>query len=71
MTYSKRVISDVSPCQDCQHKYQCDEKRLACSQFRFFVNTGAISEAIHRNPTRKIYMEVFHTEPQMIKKETV
>ena len=70
MSYSKRVISDASPCQDCQHKYKCDEQRLACSQFRFFVNTGAISESIHRVPTRKIYIDIFHTEPQMIRKET-
>jgi len=71
MTYSKRVISDASPCENCAHKYKCDEQRLACQQFRFFVNTGAISEAAHRRPTREIYADIFYTNPYMKRKETV
>jgi hypothetical protein len=71
MSYSKRVISKTSPCEECQHKYKCEEKRLACSQFRYFVNTGAISEAISRMPTRKIYVDIFYTELQMHRKETI
>jgi hypothetical protein len=58
------------PCQDCLHKYQCDEKRLACAQFRYFVNTGYVSEVAQRTPTRKIYAEIFYKEPIMPKKET-
>jgi hypothetical protein len=54
---------NANPCQDCLHKYQCDEKRLACAQFRYFVNTGYVSEVAHREPTRKIYAEVFYKEP--------
>jgi hypothetical protein len=71
MTYSKRVINLNSPCQDCAHKYKCDGQRLACQQFRVFVNTGAISKAAFINPTREIYADVFYTNPFMNRKETV
>lgn len=56
-------------CEDCAHKYRCDADRLACSQFRFFVNTGQVSGAEGRVPTRAIYIDVFHTEPSMGRKE--
>jgi len=52
-------------CENCGHKYKCDAQRLACPQFKFFVDTGHISEATHRAPTRAIYIELFHTEPAM------
>lgn len=57
------------PCVNCEHKYKCDEQRLACAQFRFFVNTSYISEVAHRVPTREIYMDIFHTEPKMVRRE--
>jgi hypothetical protein len=57
------------PCINCSHKYKCEAERLACSQFRFFVETGRVSEAIHHSPTRAIYIDVFYKEPTMGKKE--
>ena len=53
------------PCTNCAHKYKCDAERLACPQFRFFVQTGRVSEAEHKQPTRAIYIDLFHTEPAM------
>ena len=53
------------PCTGCSHKYKCEAERLACAQFRYFVNTGYISEAAHKNPTREIYIDVFYKEPAM------
>jgi hypothetical protein len=52
-------------CANCSHKYKCDAEHLACPQFKFFVDTGRVSEATHRVPTRAIYIELFHTEPAM------
>lgn len=53
------------PCTDCALKYKCDAERLACPQFRYFVNTGYVSEAAHKEPTRAIYFDIFHREPAM------
>jgi hypothetical protein len=62
----------IEPCIDCSHKYKCDAERLACRQFRYFVDTGRISEAMHRVPTRGIYIDIFYKEPSIFtKKETV
>jgi len=58
------------PCTNCSHKYKCEAERLACSQFRFFVETGRLSEATYRTPTRAIYIDVFYKELSMGKKET-
>jgi hypothetical protein len=69
MDFSKRVISEDSPCQECKHKYKCDEQRLACTQFRFFVNTGRMPQSIHKEPTRAIYFDVFYREPVMTPKK--
>ena len=65
MTYAKYPLLKTIPCNDCQHRYRCDEQRLACSQFRYFVNTGFVSQASHCEPTRKIYAELFYKEPEM------
>jgi hypothetical protein len=62
MTYAKYPLLKTIPCNDCSHKYQCDEKRLACAQFRYFVNTGYVSQASHCEPTRNIYADVFYKE---------
>ena len=71
MTKDRDFTKRNSPCEDCNHKYRCDEQRLACSQFNFFVNTGRKPESLHREPTRKIYIDIFHTEPEIKpKKET-
>jgi hypothetical protein len=64
-----RRPNTVEPCIDCAHKYKCDAERLACRQFRFFVETGRSSEAEHRVPTRAIYIDVFHNEPVMTRRE--
>lgn len=62
----------TEPCIDCKLKYKCDAERLACTQFRFFVSTGRLSDAPYRYPTRAIYMDVFHNEPAMPpRKETI
>ena len=58
----------IEPCQGCKLKYKCDAERLACTQFGFFVDTGRISNALYRYPTRAIYMDVFHKEPNMTRK---
>jgi hypothetical protein len=58
-------------CADCSHKYKCDAERLACPQFRFFVNTGRLSEAAYKTPTRKIYIEIFHSEPLMTPRKEI
>lgn len=52
-------------CEDCAHKYRCDADRLACTQFRFFVNTGRMPVDSARYPTREIYYDVFYSEPHM------
>jgi hypothetical protein len=55
----------VEPCVGCEHKYKCDAERLACAQFRYFVNTSYLSDVAHRTPTRAIYMDIFYKEPEM------
>ena len=60
-----RRTDSIEPCQGCKLKYKCDAERLACTQFRFFVETGRLSDAPYRYPTRAIYMDVFHKEPAM------
>jgi hypothetical protein len=69
MTYSKRPLIKFILCTDCPHKYKCEEQRLACAQFRYFVNTGLVSQASYRNPTRKIYAEIFYTDPEMSRRK--
>jgi hypothetical protein len=53
------------PCIGCAHKYKCDAERLACAQFRYFVNTSYLSDVAHRVPTREIYVDIFYKEPAM------
>lgn len=60
-----RRTDTIEPCVGCSHKYKCDAERLACTQFRYFVNTGFNSDVEHRMPTRAIYIDIFHNEPQM------
>lgn len=55
----------VEPCTNCPHKYKCDAERLACAQFRYFVNTSYISKVAERIPTREIYIDIFYKEPDM------
>jgi hypothetical protein len=57
------------PCIGCSHKYKCDAERLACAQFRYFVNTSYLSDVAHRVPTREIYIDIFYKEPAMPRKE--
>jgi hypothetical protein len=59
----------TEPCADCSDKYKCDAERLACPQFRYFVNTGFISEATHKVPTRAIYVDIFYKEPSIFTKK--
>ena len=60
-----RRTDSIEPCIDCKLKYKCDAERLACTQFRYFVDTGRTSEAMYRYPTRAIYIDLFHKEPAM------
>lgn len=58
------------PCVDCKKKYHCDEQKLACGEFRFFVNTGYRSVSQTRFPSREIYVEIFNTPPSMTPTKT-
>jgi len=64
-----RRSDSIEPCQKCSLQYQCDANRLACTQFRFFVNTGRMPVDSARYPTREIYIDVFHNEPAMTRRE--
>lgn len=57
------------PCTNCLLKYKCEAERLACAQFRYFVNTSYISDIANKTPTRKIYADIFYNEPIMPKKK--
>jgi hypothetical protein len=54
----------TAPCTDCPLKYKCEEQRLACTQFRLFVEKGVVVTDTHRNPTRAVYIDVFYTGPK-------
>jgi hypothetical protein len=54
-----------APCRKCSLQYRCDEGRLACTQFRFFVNNGYMPVDSARYPTREVYIDIFHNEPAM------
>jgi hypothetical protein len=60
-----RRTDSVEPCKNCSLQYRCDANRLACTQFRFFVNTGRMPVDTARYPTREIYIDLFHNEPAM------
>jgi len=65
-----RRTDSIEPCIDCRHKYRCDADRMACENFRFFVNTGHSHKTLSRWPSREIYIDLFHKEPTMTRKET-
>jgi hypothetical protein len=53
------------PCLDCDKKYKCDALRMACPEFKFFVETGRYSVTQNRTPSRAVYVELFYTDPTM------
>jgi hypothetical protein len=63
-----RRTDSIEPCIDCKLKYKCDGERLACDQFKFFVDTGRLPNARDRFPTRAIYIDLFHKEPTMTRR---
>lgn len=62
-------MSQAEPCVDCESKYKCDAERLACAEFKFFVNTSYASKTGDFNPTRAIYIEIFYKDPDMLTKK--
>jgi len=59
------------PCFNCNKKYKCDAQRMACAEFRYFVNTGYTSVTQNRMPSREIYVEVFYTDPSLTTRPSV
>ena len=51
-----------SPCVECEHQEKCKYDLKACKPYRLFVNTGNVFLDAPRQPTRKIYLDIFHPE---------
>ena len=53
----RAINYESPPCEDCHFYIRCGRGRIACETFRGYVNN---SNETGLNPTRKIYMDIYH-----------
>jgi hypothetical protein len=53
----RAINYESPPCGDCNFYTRCSRGRIACETFRGYVNN---SNEAGLNPTRKIYMDIYH-----------
>lgn len=57
--------STARPCDSCEHIQRCKRERLACAAFVRWVESGTVSAALTRVPSREIYAELgAYDDPQ-------
>jgi len=56
-TLLRAINHESPPCEDCHFYIRCGRGRIACETFRGYVNN---SNETGLNPTRKIYMDIYH-----------
>ena len=60
--WQKMMRGAESPCRLCELYHQCASHETACEQFRHYVETGIAELSIPREPTKKIFMEIYYEE---------
>lgn len=51
-----------SPCEGCSNFMYCKYELKACRAFKYFVTTGEVVTDSAKKPSRKIYLDIFHSE---------
>lgn len=50
------------PCDNCVSRSVCKAELKACRQFLHYVNNGRVAYSFSKEPTRKIWQQIFITE---------
>jgi hypothetical protein len=52
-------FNEPCPCDNCHHKYKCEESKLACRSFCYFVIKGVFNPEAPKVPTKEEFNRVF------------
>jgi len=54
-----KLFFELSPCDDCLHKYRCEEQLMACRVFSGYVVRGTFNPDAPRIPSYLMYENIF------------
>ena len=59
MNMITEILTEVRPCDSCEHSQRCADKKEACHAFMEYVTSGSPSVHLSRDPSNYWYRKLF------------
>jgi len=66
-TYTRKVMQEQAPCDNCAQFDDCRQNEWACRAFSYFVLHGSFEEYTVRHPTRGMFNKIFREDEKALK----